>query len=122
MTNIDVHWHIISAEVGEGIISGRIPVAGTVDTSGDVPVVAAPYGFRLRLQEKLLDSQHAIDALDVAGLDIATPSLAPPLRQYDAEPDDALAVLPGGQRRVRGRPAGHRRPAPPARRRTAAGR
>jgi aminocarboxymuconate-semialdehyde decarboxylase len=86
---IDVHWHLVPQAVADGIVAGRVPVAGTVDTSGEIPVVEAPYGFRLRLQERLLDTKHHLAALDDAGLDICTPTLAPPLRQYDAEVESA---------------------------------
>jgi len=86
---IDVHWHLVPRAAADGIVAGTVPVAGEVDTSGDVPVVAAPYGFRLRLQERLLDPQHHLAALDDAGLDIAVPTLSPPLRQYDAEAPQA---------------------------------
>jgi aminocarboxymuconate-semialdehyde decarboxylase len=89
MPNIDVHWHLVPRAVADGIVAGRIPVSGTVDTSGDMPAVTAPYGFRLRFQERLIDTGLALEALDEAGLDIATPSLAPPLRQYDADVESA---------------------------------
>jgi aminocarboxymuconate-semialdehyde decarboxylase len=89
--NIDVHWHMVPQAVADGIAAGRVPVSGDVDTSGDVPAVKAPYGFRIRLQERLTDTQSALDALDEAGLDIATPTLAPPLRQYDADVESATA-------------------------------
>ena len=66
-------------------------MSGVVDTSDGVPAVTAPYGFRIRLQERLTDTQLALTALDDAGLDIATPTLAPPLRQYDADVESATA-------------------------------
>jgi aminocarboxymuconate-semialdehyde decarboxylase len=82
---IDVHWHHVPQAVADGILDGRVPVSGTIDRSGDVPAITMPYGFRLRLQERLLDTRHALAALDDAGLDLAVPTLAPPLRQYDAD-------------------------------------
>lgn len=86
---IDVHWHLVPQAAADGIVAGTVPVAGEVDTSGDVPVVAAPYGFRLRLQERLIDPVHHLGAMDEAGVDIAVPTLSPPLRQYDAEAPQA---------------------------------
>jgi aminocarboxymuconate-semialdehyde decarboxylase len=87
---IDVHWHHVPAAFADAVVSGRCRVAGTVDTSGPDPVVTVGNGFKLRLTQRLTDPAAAIAAMDAAGLDAVAPSLAPPIRQYDAGPEIAL--------------------------------
>lgn len=89
--NIDVHWHHVPQRLVDGILAGRVPVGGTLERGGDMPAITVPWGFRLRFQPRLLEIDAALEVMDAAGLDVVAPTLAPPLRQYDAPPEDAVA-------------------------------
>ena len=89
--NIDVHWHHVPQALVDQILAGRVPVGGTLDQDGEMPAITVPWGFRLRFQPRLLDIGEALAAMDAAGLDVVAPTLAPPLRQYDAPVEDATS-------------------------------
>jgi aminocarboxymuconate-semialdehyde decarboxylase len=89
--NVDVHWHHLPEAIAEGILGGRVPVGGTFDRSGAVPTLTVPQGFTFRFAERTRDVGAALAAMDAAGLDVAVPTIPPPLRQYDAPVADGVA-------------------------------
>lgn len=89
---IDVHWHHVPAAFVDAILSGRCPLVGAIDYDDGIPAVTFRHGFRLRLTDRLTQVEPALAALDEAGLDIATPSIAPPIRQYEAPAEIGVEI------------------------------
>lgn len=90
--NIDVHWHHTPPELLDAIRAGTCPFEGTLEEKGTERAVALDSGFRLPLEDAMTDADAAIEAMNVAGLDAAAISFAPPLNHHEADPETGLAV------------------------------
>jgi aminocarboxymuconate-semialdehyde decarboxylase len=88
---IDVHWHHAPRRFTEAVLSGSLKIAGQPDPAGAVPGIIVQKG-RVQVTDDMTAIEPALAALDAAGLDHATPSIVPPLSQYEAPADIAISV------------------------------
>jgi len=89
---IDVHWHLIPPVFVDAVLSGTCPVDGEIEREGDAITIVLSNGFRQDIFDRLTDPAIAIAHMDEVGLDVVTPSCAPPMMHYDADIEVAEQV------------------------------
>jgi aminocarboxymuconate-semialdehyde decarboxylase len=90
---VDVHWHHVPQAFADRVISGEVPVAGTVVTSDDgMATVLLDNGFRQPLPSFLTDPATILADMDAAGVDVVAASIAPPMSHLDVDPEQGLTV------------------------------
>lgn len=89
---IDVHWHLIPPAFVDAILSGACPVDGDIEHQGDEITIVLNNGFRQPLFDRLTDPAIAVSHMDAVGLDVVTPSCAPPMMHYWADVDVAVRL------------------------------
>ena len=89
---IDVHWHHVPPAFAEAVLSGALPINGTVERDGDKATLVLASGFKQGLFPKLTDPAAAIAHMDEVGLDVVAPAIAPPLMHYDADAEMAIEI------------------------------
>lgn len=82
---IDVHWHHVPAAFVEQVLSGRCPIAGSIESNPSGPTLVLEGGFRQDLPPALVDPDLAVASMDAAGIDAAAISVAPPLTHHSAD-------------------------------------
>lgn len=88
--NIVVHWHHVPPALPEAVRAGRCP--GRIADGGPAPVFELATGFRQPLPTSLTDPEAAFAAMDEAGVDVVSPSIAPPLMHHDVDAEGAVAL------------------------------
>ena len=91
MTRVDVHWHHAPKPFVKAVMSGAIEIEGKLDSSGPIPVIEVKRG-RVRITPAMAELEPAMAVLESSGMDYATPSLVPPLSQFEASPEIAINV------------------------------
>ena len=88
---IDVHWHHAPRLYVEAVLNGDLEIAGRPDLSGPVPVIEVQKG-RVKITDAVSGLEAAMAVMESSGMDYATPSIVPPLSQYEATPEIAVKV------------------------------
>lgn len=90
---VDVHWHHVPRSFVSAVGEGRVPFRGRYEADVDELVVDLGFReFRQELPVELTDIDAAVEHMDRVGLDVVAASIAPPLMQYHADPEDAAAI------------------------------
>jgi len=91
---IDVHWHQVPGKFVDAVLEGTLPIAGSIERDGDTAEVVLENGFDYKLSKssKSTDLDQVLAHMDEVGLDVAAPSISPPMMHHSVDVESGIRI------------------------------